>query len=134
MERLWAESLQARADAIMLKEIVRIGAFYDMSIYRYPEFESGNRTTHMLNITLNFSFLKERNLSIGVAVYDILNNRNAFLSKIATQYRSNSWSGMTGRYYLINLSYRFNYKKSEGRKINDGGFKSRILSAGDTAE
>ena len=134
MERLWAESLQARADAIMLKEIVRIGAFYDMSIYRYPEFESGNRTTHMLNMTLNFSFLKERNLSIGVAVYDILNNRNAFLSKITTQYRSNSWSGMTGRYYLINLSYRFNYKKSEGRKINDGGFKSRILSAGDTAE
>ena len=56
MERLWAESLQARADAIMLKESVRIGAFYDMSIYRYPEFESGNRTTHMLNMTLNFSF------------------------------------------------------------------------------
>ena len=57
---------------------------------------------------LGVKLFKNRSGDISLTVYDILNRNESFTSSMMSDYVTNNWSRMFGRYWTIGIGYKFN--------------------------
>jgi len=101
---------------------------YDMQHYRQLSGSFSN-TTHVLNAALGVRLLKG-NLELSLAGYDMLNAATRFNTSMQNDYILNTWSDSPGRYFTINIGYKF-YKSKSGLTqpknfpLKDGGVKTQ---------
>lgn len=82
--------------------------------------KTNNNQRHILNIVAGVYFYK-RNGAITISAFDILNKDKQFKTILSPEYFERSISPTFGRYWIINLSYKFNSSKS-ANNIRTGGF------------
>lgn len=128
-DRFFSEQLSVNVTAVILSGRINISAFCNTYISRNPYYRNTDQTINLLNASLNYKFLKERNASFGISAYDLLNSRRLFNTITSPQSQTYTWSQVTGTQILFNFSYKFNYKKSGGKKINNGAYNSKILNS-----
>jgi len=84
-------------------------------IQRYRQLSgSFSNTNHVLNAVLGVRLLKG-NLELSLAGYDMLNASTRFNTSVQNDYILNTWSDSPGRYFTINIGYKF-YKSKSGLK------------------
>ena len=64
-------------------------------------------TTHLLNGSLSWDFAKRAG-SIKFTVYDILNRNSSYTSAVSSQYLTDTWKQLMGRYCMLTASFRIN--------------------------
>jgi len=84
--------------------------YYDMQYYRRLTDQRTN-TVHVLNAVLGVKLLKG-NMEMSLAAFDLLNAGTRFNTVVRTDYILNSWSESSGRYFTINVGYKFYQSKS----------------------
>jgi len=125
-DRFFSEQLSVNLNAVIFSGRINISAYSNTYISRNPYYRNTDQTINLLNTSLNYKFLKERNASFGISAHDLLNSKNIFNTITSPQSQTNSWSQVSGTYILFNLSYKFNYKRSGGKKVNNGAYNSKI--------
>jgi hypothetical protein len=125
-DRFFSEQLSVNLNAVILSGRINISAYSNTYISRNPYYRNTDQTINLLNASLNYKFLKERNASFGISAHDLLNSRRLFNTITSPQSQTSTWSQVTGTQIMFNFSYKFNYKRSEGEKINDGAYSSKI--------
>ena len=98
-------------------------ANYEYTLYK-PLTGIGKRhETNMLNVVAGYRFLKNMG-AISISCYDLLNRSTNFKTSMYSDYIRNGWTPTFGRYWSINVSYRFNKTKSGANpgsmRLNDG--------------
>ncbi len=125
-DRFFSEQLSVNLNTVILSGRINISAYSNTYISRNPYNRNTDQTINLLNASLNYKFLKERNASFGISAHDLLNSKNIFNTITSAQSQTNSWSQVSGTYILFNFSYKFNYKRSEGKRVNNGAYNSKI--------
>lgn len=125
-DRFFSEQLSVNLNAIILSGRINISAYSNTYISRNPYYRNNDQTINLLNTSLNYIFLKERNASFGISAHDMLNSKHIFNTITSVQSQTNSWAQVSGIYILFNFSYKFNYKRSGGKKINNGAYNSKF--------
>jgi len=118
------QRFQTRVDANFFDEHLLCSTFYDAALYRNPDYPAYDLTSHVVNLSVGYQFLKKRNAAVSFIVYDLLNHNKGFFSTIYPNSVSNQWSQMYGRYAMVNFSLRFNVSKSANGKVSNGDYKS----------
>lgn len=77
---------------------------------RYATNSINNNERHILNALAGVYFFK-RNAAITISVFDIFNRSTRFSSTLSSEYLENRFTPSSGRYWTINLSYKFNTNK-----------------------
>jgi hypothetical protein len=98
-------------------------ANYEYTLYK-PIGDIGRRNErNMLNLICGCKFHKGMG-SVSVSCYDLLNRSTAFKTSMNSDYIRNGWTPTFGRYWSVNIGYRFNKTKSGakpgGMRLNDG--------------
>ena len=75
---------------------------------RIPVVGSVKISSNVLNAVAGVYFTKNNRLSASISCYDILNRTNPYSSVAAQNYVRTSFSPFFGRYWAINLTWRFN--------------------------
>lgn len=75
---------------------------------RIPVVGSVKISSNVLNAVAGVYFTKKNRLSASISCYDILNRTNPYSSVAAQNYVRTSFSPFFGRYWAINLTWRFN--------------------------
>jgi len=89
-----------------------ISILNDMSYtYNYGYAKEFKNTEFLWNATIAKQFLTKKLATINLQCYDILNDRNNVIRTVTGNYVSDTRTNMIGRYFLITLSYRFNFLK-----------------------
>ncbi|MBP5498145.1 MAG: TonB-dependent receptor, partial [Muribaculaceae bacterium] len=75
------------------------------------------------NASIAYQFLRGKQASIGIAVYDILGQKKAIFRNVNANYMEDvSYNSLT-RYGMITFTYRFTtFKKGEEPKMREEGF------------
>ncbi len=124
-DRFFTEQLALKLNTVIFSGRLNISAYSNTLISLNPDYKSSNQTISVLNASVSYKFLKERNAGIGISAFDLLNSNHVFQTSTSPQSQTRSWSQVPGRYFMFNLSYKFNYKKSAGKRINEGGYNSK---------
>jgi hypothetical protein len=124
-DRFFSEQLSVKMNAVLFSARINISAYSNTYISRNPYYRNTDQTINLLNASLNYKFLKERNASFGISAHDLLNSRRLFNTVTSAQSQTSTWSQVTGTQIMFNFSYKFNYKKSGGKKINNGEYNSK---------
>lgn len=78
---------------------------------------------HMLNAVAGCKFHKNMG-AVSLLCYDLLNTGSVFSTRMRSDYVYNCWTTAFGRYWMINVSYKFNRRqssvKSGGVSLDDG--------------
>ena len=91
----------------------------DMSYtYNYGYAKEFKNTEFLWNATVAKQFMRKKLATIKLQCYDILNDRNNVIRTVTGNYVSDTRTNMIGRYFLITLSYRFNFLKSSSESSN----------------
>ena len=102
---------------------------YEYTLYK-PLADTGSRhETNMLNAVAGYKFLKNMG-AVSISCYDLLNRNTAFKTTMYSDYVRSGWTPTFGRYWSINVSYRFNKTKSGAKpssmRLNDGSENIKI--------
>lgn len=102
---------------------------YEYTLYK-PLANAGSRhETNMLNAVAGYKFLKNMG-AVSISCYDLLNRSTAFKTTMYSDYVRSGWTPTFGRYWSINVSYRFNKTKSGAKpssmRLNDGSENIKI--------
>lgn len=81
---------------------------YAYYLYHSFSYAGGDVDTHTWNLSLGVKLFKNRSGDISLTVYDILNRNESFTSSMMSDYVTNNWSRMFGRYWTIGIGYKFN--------------------------
>lgn len=125
-DRFFSEQLSVHLNSVILSGRINISAYGNTYISGNPYYRNTDQTINLLNVSFNYKFLKERNAAFGISAHDLLNSGTIFNTITSPQSQTNSWSQVQGKYLLFNFSYKFNYKRSSGKRINDGTYTSKI--------
>ena len=85
---------------------------------------SMNTNELIWNAQLSQNFLKQKNMTVSVAWYDILRERSSISRNLSATNRSDTWTNAIHSYVMVTLSYRFNLmgnKEARAAGFNGGG-------------
>ena len=96
---------------------------YEYTLYK-PIGGSGVRDDrNMLNVAAGCKFHKNMG-AVSITCYDLLNRSTAFKTNMFSDYVRNGWTPTFGRYWSVNISYRFNKTRSGAQppqvRLDDG--------------
>ena len=81
------------------------------------------------NVQLSQSLLKQRNLTLSLQFYDILNNQSNFSRSIDAMQRSDTEYNSINSYAMLHVIYRLNifggYQAHQGMRERGGSFGGR---------
>ena len=63
--------------------------------------------THFLNLPFGLKLFKKRQGDINITAYDLLNRTANFSTSMLADYISYNWTQRSGRYLMLNISYKF---------------------------
>lgn len=109
----WIESLSASGEF----RIARYGfatVNYVWKMYRFMHDTGRDTDTHDLNAVFGWKFLKGR-LGVSVSGHDLLNKGSIFSTFVDSNSSRQIWTPSYGRYFMLNISFRFNKTKSSTR-------------------
>ena len=75
---------------------------------RIPVVGSVKISSNVLNAVAGVNFMKNNRLSASISCYDILNRTSPYSSVAAQNYVRTSFSPFLGRFWAVNLIWRFN--------------------------
>ena len=84
--------------------------FYDMQYYQRLT-DHKTHAVHLLNAVLGVKMLKG-DMEMSIAAFDLLNATTRFHTVMQNDYILNSWSESSGRYFTLNIGYKFFKSKS----------------------
>ena len=84
---------------------------------------------HTLNAMAGYKFLKGKG-AVSIACYDLLNRSSNFRMSVLADYRQYNTQPSLGRYWCVNLSYKFNKTKSGDKTGSEGMSASPSLDDG----
>ena len=100
-------SLSAGLELPAILKHLYFNARYNAAFYNRFGGRAYNTNDHILNLALGCKFLKRR-ADLSVVVYDVLNRNTGFKTAMYSDYVQNRWSYSFGRYFTVNLGYKFN--------------------------
>lgn len=100
-------SLAAGLELPAILKHLHFNARYNAAFYNRFGGRAYNTADHILNLALGCKFLKRR-ADLSVVVYDVLNRNTGFQTAMYSDYVQNRWSYSFGRYFTVNLGYKFN--------------------------
>lgn len=120
--RYFRETVGCNVESNFAKRLF-LNANYEYSLYQ-PIGDSGVRNQrNMLNVVAGCKFHKNRG-AVSISCYDLLNRSTSFKTSMYSDYVRNGWTPTFGRYWTVNVSYRFNKTKSGAKtspmRLNDG--------------
>ena len=65
----------------------------------------------MLDLEMERSFLKKKNLFVALSVHDLFNNNDGFSQTYSATALTQNYERTLGRYAMLTLKYRFSSKK-----------------------
>lgn len=84
----------------------------DANYHNYAGYLSGKRENWvMLDLEVERTFLREKNLFVCITAHDLLNRETGFQQQYSATALTRSYEKTLGRYLLLTLRYRFNTKK-----------------------
>ncbi len=86
---------------------IYVTANYNYSLYHNFSYADGDVNTHILNLTFGCKLFKKRQGDINITAYDLLNRTANFSTSMLADYISYNWTQRSGRYLMLNLSYKF---------------------------
>ena len=117
------QSVSASIDIRFLKQGF-FKANYQYSGYHFITNTGSDISNHILNVLAGCYFYK-KNGAISLSVYDLLNRTTSFKSAMTSYYIENQWTPFFGRYWTINVSYKFHSTKAPQinapTTLHDGG-------------
>lgn len=81
--------------------------------------------SHKLNCNIGYKLFKGK-ADISFCVYDLLNKFKNVKTMMMSNYIETTHTNYFGRYFTINLAWRFNKIKSERSNLSDGGLNDII--------
>lgn len=101
---------------------------YSATFYRNLSMGSASDVnTNILNLSGGVRFGKNNNLDLSFNIYDVLNRDPGYSTSMQSNYVQNRWTQQFGRYFIVNLSYKFNSTHSGGADFmggrSRGGFR-----------
>lgn len=73
----------------------------------------------MWNVELSYSFLKNKNLTLGFKIYDLLGEKKNISRTVTANYILDKEYDALTRYFMFNITYKFNSMKSKNIKSDD---------------
>lgn len=105
----WQHQLKGKLDWTLP---FRLHLNTSINYHNYAGYVSRNRENWiMLDGEVERSFLKKDNLSIALALHDIINQNNGFLQEYSATALTQTYQKTLGRYAMLSLRYRFDTKK-----------------------
>lgn len=105
----WQHQLKGKLDWTLP---FRLHLNTSINYHNYAGYVSRNRENWiMLDGEVERSFLKKDNLSIALALHDIINQNNGFLQEYSATALTQTYQKTLGRYAMLSLRYRFDSKK-----------------------
>ena len=86
---------------------IYVTANYNYSLYHNFSYADGDVNTHILNLTFGCKLFKKRQGDINITAYDLLNRTANFSTSMLADYISYNWTQRSGRYLMLNISYKF---------------------------
>ena len=104
-------SLSAGLELPAILRHLYFNARYNAAFYNRFGGRAYNTADHILNLAFGCKFLKRR-ADLSVVVYDVLNRNTGFQTAMYSDYVQNRWSYSFGRYFTVNLGYKFSSTRS----------------------
>jgi len=89
---------------------------YSLSLYRDLSYGNMRNDVHRLNLSLGVGLLKDKALKISIRGVDLLRGGSQYNVAVNPSSITQTWTPVYGRYFLIDISYRFN--NSGGKILN----------------
>ncbi|MDY3978438.1 MAG: outer membrane beta-barrel protein [Tidjanibacter sp.] len=110
-DRMLRNSLNVDLNSKFGKRIF-INGRYGLTAYKNLAGTIPSQINQTLDVVVGTSFFKRR-LELSISGVDLLNNTQLFSSSVRENYILNSWRSCYGRYFAINLAWKF-YKSKSG--------------------
>lgn len=104
-------SLSAGLELPVILRHLYFNARYNAAFYNRFGGRAYNTADHILNLAFGCKFLKRR-ADLSVVIYDVLNRNAGFQTAMYSDYVQNRWSYSFGRYFTVNLGYKFSSTRS----------------------
>ena len=109
--------LQAKADFL---KIAFFSGNYSWNLYKDFSAPAMGSSVHRLNLSVGIGLLKDKALKISISGVDLLRGGTQYNVAVGASAITRTWTPVYGRYFLIDISYRFN--NSGGQRMMTRGF------------
>ena len=106
-------TLGTQVNADVLKRFFIVGE-YIWDGYRDLLDKEMSQDIHRLYLSLGVKLLRDRQLKVAITGVDLLESGSLYHEMISASRRTRTWTPVYGRYFLIDITYRFN--NSGGKK------------------
>ena len=128
--RYFRETVQGSIESNFAKRLFA-NAVYEYNLYKPIGGSNGRRDErHMLNAVVGCKFHKNMG-AVSLLCYDLLDVGAAFKTIMKADYVQDNWASSFGRYWMINVSYKFNKKRAGTQAprvtLDDGSDPNRLF-------
>ncbi|MBO4624504.1 MAG: TonB-dependent receptor [Bacteroidales bacterium] len=109
--------LQAKADFL---KIAFFSGNYSWNLYKDFSAPAMGSSVHRLNLSVGIGLLKDKSLKISLSGVDLLRGGTQYSVAVGASSITRTWTPVYGRYFLLDISYRFN--NSGGQRMMTRGF------------
>lgn len=106
-----SRAFRVRAGASVRVDFLKYAFFlgdYSFLLYRNLSSSRMNNDIHRLNLSVGFGLLKDKSLKISIRGVDLLRGGAQYNVSVAPSSIVRAWNPVFGRYFLLDLTYRFN--------------------------